>query len=313
MGGGSSQENIVKTANSLVATAFIQSTQSCQQNTNLTQQVNLTCNPIIQPGQDYFEDNTACVDCYNSITESQTSDLNQLRLLWPQNRSTSGLNTNASTLDAIKKFQNCHSVCKACVWTNFSQNSTVTFNASCQFNSSMINSMAQNIQGAFSQILTNNQDVLSGLTQALGAKSNTENIINISNAVTDNFSSNLMSIMAQTVNDSQTISYTGGGTSNVDTVTQATTISVLTDFIAKTNMVNNVLSDAQWKTYQTIKNEQNTIGELGDTAAKTVLSVGNVVNTISGQVMVAVIILISIVLVVIVAIAIVKAVKAQKK
>jgi hypothetical protein len=311
MGGSSSRSDIINTANILIAKAYLDSTQECQQTINLVQQDTFTCDPEVAAGTDYYEDNAACVECYNNIIKVQENDYIGLKRLWPNNHISSGLNLNASAIDVSKVFSSCSNVCKACKWTNITQNSNISFESDCKFTESMVNSMSQNIQGSFSQVLTNNQDILSSLTQALGSSSNTENIINLVNSVTSSFSAKLMAQAAEKVKSIQIQKFFGQGGAQHKVATQDASIKILQTFISDTNIVNNLLTDTQWDVYQQIKNDQNTLDELGSAVSKATLTVGNVVNSITGTVMISVMIIVAVIVVAVILIGMIRAIKAS--
>ena len=310
MGQGSSTEEIITTTNELIANSFIESTTACQNKVQLNQQTTFSCDPALD-GIEYYEDNASCVNCYTTIITKQEAQLENMKKIWAK-QTTSGLNLNSSAIAVAKEFELCGSICKACVFTNISQLSNVNFQENCQYTTSMVNELSQNISGQFNQQLTNNQDVLSSFAQALGAKSNTESIITLTNRVVSNFSASLMAEMAQSVISNQIQEFKGGGSSTTTSANQVSSISVISKFLEKTNIVNNALSETEWDVFQQIQSDTRTIDPLLGAVSDSLLTVANVFDSVLGSVLLGVIIVMASIIVSIILVGIVKAAKNAK-
>jgi hypothetical protein len=314
MGGGGTKEAVVNVGNSLVAEAYITATFKCQIQVKANQSMVFECDPQLKLKTgtlDFYEENPGCIKCLDDILVVNESDERVWKTGWSAGRTATGANETTSFEQATAAFQNCaKTICKACLWENNLQLSAIQFDSKCKFDISVIQNMAQNVEANISQSLVDNQDVLSSLAQAMGAKTNISLVANLSSKVMSRFSVNILAEISDKINANQQMNF-----ENTDAkgVRQDSSNKLVSDFISENKFVNNVLSDNQWKVYQQIKNDQNTIGDLGDSLSKTTLTLGEVLNSVVGQVLVITIILVGIIIIVVSGLAIYKAIKATKK
>jgi hypothetical protein len=310
MGGGSSKKAIVDVATSLVSTSFIEATYQCQATTAIQQNMHFECKPLLGPEMDVYEDNQNCSSCYENIVLAQLENQKTWATQWEYHAAIPGRTTQQVYETAILDFDKCaKSVCKACIWANNDQLSTVQFEENCVFTLSMVQNMTQIVEGKASQKLTDNQDILVSMAQALGETTKMKTVVRLCNSVMSNFTASVFQEMAEIVNVNQTMRFTSNSSAGFSGMRQVSAVKVLADFVAKNNFVNNMLSEDQWTVQQNIWNDQNTLSNYGDVIANTTLTFAQMADTLAGQVLTLVIIIVVIVLVIVLGIALYNATK----
>lgn len=312
MGGGATRSVMTDSLNQILATSFLSVTTKCQINQTLQQEIDINCNGEGDQAGTYYEENEACQNCYNNILEQQVARYNALQATWGADRNIP-VSFNQEYINMVNTAQGCKNKCKACVFSNFSQQSTYSWDAKCMVTTADENKFTNSLQENLNQALTDNQDVLSSLARVLGASDKQSTVANIVNRLKSNFSATFLNTLAAKVSDTQKIVIRKGSgiTDNGDT--QQSSIRGVTSLFAQTNVANNVLSDEQWAIYQKLYNDENTIGDLGNMLANTALGIGDIVKTLAGKLVIVVAAVLVLVVILITVVVIVNAVRKRKE
>lgn len=309
-GAGSTRETIINATNTMIASAFIKVSEVCQTNLDFQQNTEIHCNPkldIYEGDISVYEENPACRHCIEDVEKSQLQRYAMLRNKWARGGKVSiPVSYNQEFKVMYRALQSCVRTCKACVFSNASQLENVTWKADCTFNSELKTAFTNSIQSNITQALTDNQDVLSSMAQALGASDKQQTVANIMSRLKVNINESFITSITSNVHNIQNISITNTG---VQGATQFNSISGIAHLVSKTNIVNNALSDNEWKVFQDLNNNENTVGQLGNTLKNTVLGLGDVYKNLVGKLLIGLSVIMGVVVLVVMIVAIVTAAK----
>lgn len=112
--------------------------------------------------------------------------------------------------------------------------------------------------------------------------------------------------MVSKVMNKQEITFSNGVDSGVS---QESAINGVMKFVAEEDVSSSILTQQQWAVQQKLYNDSNTIGALGSVVKDTSLSIGQILDTLLGKVVVGVVALLVVIVIAISGIAIYKAVK----
>lgn len=281
MGGTNSQQAIVNEMNDMSATAITNILLTCRVGAVGNQTISLTCNPV--GDFENFADNKACVSTVQTIIKKYTKDLENTI-----NQVQKG-STNFKAIDDYKAglAKELHDLgtiglCKSCQLTDVSQILQIDAQGTCQARTNIKNELNQQLTATVSQSAKSHRDLLAPIAQALGASTDAIAIATVANRMNSLITDDVVNKAIETLTQNQTITVNNGG--NLGGIHQYAALQGIQNFFANTDIMNRVFEKAEWKTIETLSNEQSTLGELGDAAAKAVGLLAKMITSPVGKV-----------------------------
>jgi len=303
MGQKPSRATILNQVNKMTAKIIVNISLNCNSGVNSQQTIKIQCDP----GQ-FVDDNIneyavelsdGCRKCYSSVVEDRLSYYALQKAEWDR-EVTIKKPIDLDFRQAINEFVACgRGPCKACHIEDLNQDSLVKSIIGCQGANNIQNQLTQQLMTSVTQQLTNNQDMLSGLADILGGGSTQNIIMNVTNRISSRVTENVVNNIKQQISTQQTMNITMSNGS-VKGISQNSAIHSVTTFFEKTGIFNTILSDEQWKTLESLVNNQNTIGELGGLGVGTVSTFSKMMKSIVGKVLLFVIVMVCVLFVLIV-------------
>lgn len=304
MGGKISQTAAVDTTNKIVANVFTNIKMSCIQKTNVKQKIVVESKPTQAPGAGSipYEENAGCKQCFTNI-QDQWLGPSGFYTTWKEEIESGRVTKvprpiNLDLQQVLIEAINCgKTFCKATVATNLSQDNTVNSTVNCKAINNVRNNLSQALMGNLEQSLANNQGALGGLATALGQNTSEGLVTSLHGRIMAVLTTNVVSVMQNQINLNQTIDVTPDGGSTFNGITQQSAYNSVFTFLNKTNILDSIMSKDEWDVAQKAWNQQNTLGELGNSAVALSNSVANMINYISGKAVIAAAALVGIALV----------------
>lgn len=307
MGGGISQQEVVNEVNDMVSNVMVNIALFCNTANIDTQTITIDCQPVLSDPDSVYEGNAACRKCLADVVSSHLAYYDLQRATWATRAARVDKPIDSDFQDVVNAFVTCTTQrCKACDVQNVSQTSVIKSTLGCNAFNQVKNSLTQKLTTSVSQALTNNQDLLSPLAEMLGASSYSDVVYNLTNRIAAQITDNVIANVQQTLTANQSLSF-NVGTANA--VTQESALSAVTNYLEKTGIMNNIFSEADWTTLQTLVNDQNTIDSVGNTVSKAVGYLSKMLTNVVGKVVLFVVILVAVIFVGIVLYLITQAVK----
>jgi hypothetical protein len=299
MGGSSSRSEIVNMTNDMVATIFTNIALSCNGETMSTQTTDINCLPPVTnpPPQNVYELNSGCQKCFNDIVVSQQEYYNFQRELWAAGEQNPSVKKpiDQDYQNVIAEFIACTANCKACNVSNVSQKTTISSVINCTSFNTVKNNIDQQLVASITQNLTNNQDGLSPIATMLGTTSTQDVVTNLTNRISSKITDTVIANVSQQISASQTLNIMAGST-NINGVQQQSAYSSITTYLQKTNIFNTIFSEEQWTVLQTLLNDQNTLGDLGNVVVKGATYIEKMLTNSVGKVVLFVLIMVGVVI-----------------
>lgn len=297
MGNGqTNQSEVVNEMNSMVASVMVNIALFCNTQNTSSQTIDIECKPQVSDPSSVYEANGACRKCMEDVVSSQLAYYNTQRAAWTNRPATVEKPIDSDFQNVINEFVICTTQqCKACNIQNVSQLNTIKTTLGCNAFNNVQNSVAQKLVAQIDQSLTNNQDMLSPLATMLGASTYSDLVYNIASRMSAVMTENVISNISQTISSQQNMTFNQDSSVSIQGLTQQTAETAVQNYLQKTNIMNSVFTDAQWKTLQDLVNEQNSIGELGATITKAVGYLSKLLTNVVGKATLGVIVLLAVV------------------
>ena len=312
MGGGASRGVLTNAADVIITKSFTDISTDLQEEMKIEQEVDIQCTGRYLPtdgGPEIdFENNPSCASCFEAIRTQQEQQHAMIRTKWTSSSAPIPLSYDNEMIMYYQMAQNCVYSCKACVFADFSQTANFSWKTTGSFTTDDVTKMRNAIQGNVTQALNDNQGALDSLMSVLGPKDKQLTITNITNRIMNRITLNVMNHILNVVRENQTIILKGS--EDVKNLSQQAATSGIQSVVQKLNLTNTILSEEQWSVYQKLYNDENTVGDLGQILSDTTLSLGDIMDSVMGKVIVAVAVVLT---VIILAISIVGIVRAYKK
>lgn len=253
-----------------------------------------------------YEDNNSCYECLQGILDERiapnTGKYNLQALQWEKGNKVKmnwGIDDDYS--DAIRKAINCGiKNCKACVVNDLSQDFIVNGTLTCDSFNNVQNNITQKLASQIEQKLIDNKDLLAGFVKIFSGRSTQKLSMNIATRITSNISDvNLDSVRTE-IEQHQTIEMKFSGGDTVTGISQKSSVDIVQNFLSKNNVLNNVLSEAEFKIISDVVSNTNTVDTLGNTVVKVAKLVKRLVKNIVGIILIVIVGLIGLIFVVII-------------
>jgi len=293
LGGASTKETVIDAMNTIVAQSFLSSTTNCQENIGVGQTINITCNSDV-----VYEDQKACLTCQDNVLAKQQARFNIIKASWNPSAGYAPVpyDINQEIKLLTEDFQGCLTNCKNCIIQDLAQTNNFKWTTDCKASTTSVNDWKTKIQENLSQALTDNQSAMSSMAQVFGAQTKQQLVAQLTANFEEKINIDVMQTLIDNIQSQQYIQISAGGKTNVKAQTQNAAIAGTSQLIADLNITNTVMNDEQFQAYQYLYNQQNIIDDLGNIAQKAFVGVGDVVNNLLGQIMIAAIALLILVL-----------------
>jgi hypothetical protein len=300
MGASTSRTVGTNITNTMVAQIFTNVGLSCSNEATSEQNISVFCNPQLDmsvPLEDRqpYENQATCKNCIANLVLAQTDYYNLQRESWKSGiKIAVNLPIDVDYTTVLQKMIACGTQCKACVFQNLSQSTIIKNVLSCQSMLTITNTIDQKLTNSIDQTLTNNQDFLAPLAQMLGGSSRQQIIANLTNRISTKITNDVVAGVLNTIDNNQSMVLSGDSTA-AKAQTQQSAFNSIVSYFQNTNLFSTIFTDEQWDTLQSLYNDQNTIGDLGNAVVKTLNSITKFVQSAVGKVVIAMIILVCIV------------------
>lgn len=293
MGGSNSQSLVIDNVTDMVSTVITNVSLNCTSVSNSTQTTKISCNPNLDSGTDYFEENSACTTCYDNL---KTFWLQKYDLARRKGKKLKG-DLNEELQAIINSAIACKNVCKACIVTDVSQNTLIKNILSCKSYNTIKNTITQKLDAAITQRLKNNQDALSGFLSVFGQSSSS--VVNkLNDRVTSKLTQNVLSDIQQDIKANQNIDITENS-AIVSGLSQNSVYQATQKYLTKNNIFNEILSNTEWDEFQKAINEQNTTETLANSVVDISGTLTKLVRSTMGKVLISVVSLVGLLFVVV--------------
>ena len=294
MGGTQTRQLSVGILNDITANIFSTVSLTCSADNVADQTISASCTPPVNlqvsPPYPAFEENAACKLCISNVLDSQNQYYAQVRQTWSYQKIGVNLPIDTDYATVVQKMIACGTQCKACVFQNLSQSTTISETTTCKSLTSLKNSLDQKLTDGVTQALTNNQDALSGLANLFGASTTQSVVSNVVNRMSTKLTSDVITAALNTIQSNQTMILSGPG--NIQGQTQTSVYSSVLSFLQQTDIMNTVLQDSEWTALQTLINDQNTINTLGNSTVKTLSDITRFIQSGVGKIVLFMVILV---------------------
>lgn len=288
MGGSQSQSLVVDQTTDMVSTIITNISLNCTSVSNSTQTTKITCNPNLESNTTYFEQNSACISCYNNLKTFWIDKYDLARSKGKKIKSDMNEEIQAVINSAIA----CKSVCKACIINNISQDTLIKNVLSCKSYNTIKDTIEQKLNTAITQKLKNEQDALSGFLSVFG--NSASNVVNtLNNRISSKITQNVLSDIQQNINANQNIDITENSTA-VSGLSQNSVFQASQTYLTRNKIFNDILNQSEWKQFQQAINDQNTIGNLANAVVNVSGTLTKLVRSTMGKVVIAVISLVGV-------------------
>ena len=288
MGGQQSQALVVDETTKMVSTVLTNISLNCTSVSNSLQTTKITCNPNLDSGTQYFEQNSACTSCYNNLKDFWLDKYALARSKGKKLKADLNEELQAIINSAIA----CKSVCKACIVNNISQDTLVKNILSCKSYNTIKNTIQNKLNTAITQKLKNNQDVFSAALSIFG--NSASNVVNtLNNRINSKLTQNVLSDIQQNINANQNIDITENSTA-VSGLSQNSIFQASQTYLTRNKIFNDILSQSEWKQFQQAINDQNTTETLANAVVNVSGTLTKLVRSTMGKVVIAVVSLVGV-------------------
>ena len=280
--------------NNIVASTFTQITQTCAAEVSSEQIINVSCNPTLSgdvnnPNSQPYENHDACKLCIENVKLNALAAYEQQRAAWENGeRAIVRKPIDQDFQSVLSEMTLCGTRCKACVFQDLSQQTVITGVTECRALNTIENQITQLLSANVDQTLSNNQDFLSPLTQLFGAKSRQDVVFTITNRIKPLISIEVKDAIINQISNSQVITLTSSTNATVTGTTQQSAFNAITTFLSATKIFNNVFSEEELESFQTLVNTQNTVDSLGNAVVAGTTAFARMIKGVLGKIVVAV-------------------------
>ena len=286
-----SRDAIIQSTNEIVATAIVLSVNNCGDLAEVSQEIEITCDPRVAEGTVY-EQNSSCQACYTGVFDGMLAQHALERKVWADG----GAVFVRTPIDEeyqllLNRVQSCGiNTCKACALSNVTQANIIQQNTNCENILRDSEQFQTNLTSLIQEQLLNNQDVLSGAAQALGAQGVNQITEQVSNQITSNVNQEFLDNVVNRISQSQVIRINSNTSTTFNNVTQLSAFNIALEEVTTNNIVLRSINLEVFDTIAEIANEQNTLNDVGEVVFQATIDFSSAINNVVGQVMIAVLI-----------------------
>lgn len=296
-----SPEALIQVTREITATAIVLSVNQCQEVASISQDIVITCLPDL-PENEVYENNSACGACFRAVFNGMLAGHAQERQVWQRGGEVKvRLPINQEYALLLGRLGTCGiNTCKACSLANVTQSNVLNESSTCYDSIKSEANFKNNLTSIVQQQLLNNQDVLSGVAQALGAQGVnkiTEKIVSrISSRVTSTFLNNLGNVMQS----AQVITIDASGSTTSQNISQYSAFNLALQAVTEQNIIEDTIDTAVFNTISQVANDQNTLNDIGEVVFESTVDFTKAINNSVGQVMIATLVALGVVVLVVI-------------
>lgn len=289
MGSTSSKTSIINQTNQIVADVFTDITMSCASINKSEQTIEIDCQPETW-GDTVYENNRVCTQALTAEYERRMDQYNFLLAQWKNGNLAPGEGLKPISEDFMEIQRSFTNImigsCKACVISDISQTANITNITTCQALNNIENSITQKLSDKVTQKLRNNQDVLGSLASIIGGSTDESTITNVTNRIQTRLTQRVISGIRNNIANSQNVTVKYGATTGVD---QRSTYNSTVSYLEQNQIMNTIMTDAEFDTFQKLYNDQNTLDTLGKAVVNSASIFTKLISSVAGTVTFAVV------------------------
>jgi len=287
-GGGNSLSITSKITNDMMARAVLNSTTECITTGEAKQTVKIIISP---PTSEYktAADSAACDFCGKLKTKAINKQI-ELQTAAGHLQSIIGMGTvkvagssKPTQADPFDDFLTnpCGAICRDAFINNISQEQVLTLKSDCEQNDEFKNTINQSMQAQINDSIKNQEDIF-GQLESIFAGSKASISADIANVMTENMNQNFYRVLATSLNTTQTIDITGTSI-YVNKINQTFSASVMAKMKVTDTVIDQFTQSSDFSLSQSVKNVNDTTGELADDFLQLITSVSTMMDTLTGQ------------------------------
>lgn len=284
-------EALVQSTNEIIASAIIKSSNKCNQQSDILQDITIECQPNLT-GADIrvWEENRACRQCVNAVFQGMLSHHALERRTWIKDAADQvrvRLPIDEEYGLMLQRLELCGiTQCKACALTNVTQANVLSKDdTDCYSKLQDASQFSLNLRSLLRESFLNNQDVLSGASQALGKKgveSLTEEVATrIESQVNENFLISVTSLMQS----QQVLSLKSSTTLNANNISQQNAFNIALTQVQNSNVTLNVIDQSVFNFIASVSNQQNTLNSVGETVFEATVDIAQALEGVVTRIM----------------------------
>jgi hypothetical protein len=263
----SDRNGITKITSELVAEAINRTTNNCSGQANITQVIDVTCNPVISNDSiDVYEQNSACTQCMENVFGSMRRYHNAQRAMWSSDLSSANVLTNIDDdySSLHDKLRACGiNVCKACSFLNLTQANSLNTITSCYSDMNNKSIISSNLDSLIQQMFVNNQDVFQAVIDTLGGGKVNTLSQTVTSEIMSNVTQDFLNNTLARVQASQVMSFDIQGSISISNMSQKSTYNIILQEVSESDIVSRALQELQVDTMLKYLNEQTTLNSVG--------------------------------------------------
>jgi hypothetical protein len=311
-----SKTGLINATNSIISMAITKSITDCATENQALQNVDITCNPNLEgTGLSVYEENQACTQCMNEVFNGFDEQHQMERDAWTKRKSVKvRLSIDDEYKLLIARLSACGiHTCKACSFINLTQVSVINTENSCLDTNLSVQNVQNNIQTLIKQQLSNNQDVLSGVAQALAQKNVDKITETITNRILTQVNNDFLNRTIQNLKTRQVMQFNSGNQTLINNISQSNAFTMISEQVTTAQIAQNTISSEFFETVSQIVKQQNTLDSVGTAIFQSSVTFTSAINSVVTKVLIAVIASLAFVLIMIVSYLIFKFVKSSIK
>jgi hypothetical protein len=272
MGASSSSSVHSKIINDVLTDSFLSVTNSCKTDVDLSQTLNVDVTAS-------SENSSQCARCFDVLVDRQRQTYAVIRASWDRPWPQPKLKPDPKEGERLAAdAEACKLACKSMIVDEVTQTNMFKWNTTCEFNSTMMSEMTNEISAKTKQALVSKKDVLAAIGDVLGKGSADEVTNDIVNRIKTVLKIEFLNEMLTVVRAQQTLDITGTSTSTKN-IAQFSSVKGVSELFAKTNIATAIFSDQEIEAYQKSYSQNTTISDAGDAVARGFASISGIVNT----------------------------------
>lgn len=271
--------NILYYLNRTAAAAYLDVAQSCDGYLDATQNLTFQCNPSGLP-REMSKECVACLRNANAGAEAQFEA--QRETAKATGNYDVRANIDAQFLQFSEYIYECNTSCKTCDITRVSQDAFITFNISCRFTDEMLGQIQSLVSGKFKQTLYSNRDIAGSLVNAVAGSNADKTIADVSSKAASLITTNVLNQITSSIVINQQATFRSNGVAVFRGDQQEAVVDQVATLFGDNSTFDSLLSDTQWKAWETTWKEDTTLNSVGQVFIKTIDSFQSMIsNTIA--------------------------------
>jgi hypothetical protein len=296
-----SQTALISSLNTMVSTSIIKTITSCFQESAVSQNIELLCEPklskvdIDNPNISVYEENSACTRCITLTQNAIDSHISAEKSMWSSSPAQVRQPIDTFYNNILEELETCGlTVCKACVLSNITQSNILNADSTCIQNNITTEGIQLNLSSLLQESLLNNQDVLSQVADAL-KNNNLQSISDtISSRVVSTLSASFFNQLISRIQNGQSL-IVKGSSIKFNQLSQEATFTIVSNYVDKENIATLAYAESTYQVLADEINQQNTLNSVGDVIFDSSVSFVTAIDSSVGLVMFAILVVLGVV------------------